>query len=291
MGDAAPKSHLSQLSGHWQKQEINKTNWEEREGKCDWLRWGFRLPGCTQLITSSGSPHTFPLPPPHHYPPFIHLYGVLVLPFALTLSSLRPFLLLPLSYHQTHIFLSVSVSQFVFLSSKAHTNYYFSSVLYSSLAVWAMVTHPASCFTLQRGGMKCQSSIIFWGFLHSLPENVDATFFPPLKNIVFLDYESSISIKNADFISNSRLNLQVLPSVVLCSISLMFKWKSFSWSPWKEAQSFSTAPVMTVAWTAPHERWKSTLFRHCWIMGRPWQWQYLRASLYRWCWIDICISW
>lgn len=62
------------LSGHWQKQEINKTNWEERKGKCDWLRWGFRLSGCTQLITSSGSPNTLSSLPLSSRQPIPHTF-------------------------------------------------------------------------------------------------------------------------------------------------------------------------------------------------------------------------
>lgn len=188
MGDAAPKSHLSQLSGHWQKQEINKTNWEERKGKCDWLRWGFRLSGCTQLITSSGSPNTFPFPPPHHYPPFIHLYGLLVLPFALTLSSLRPLLLL--FYSRSPIIRPTSFFHFLFPSLSSYlqrpTQTIISPQYFIALWLcepWSHIQHPVSLYKEEEWNVNQAS--YFGGFLHSLPENVDATFFPTQKYSLF----------------------------------------------------------------------------------------------------------
>lgn len=83
------KSHLSWLSGHWQQQEINKTNWEGRKRKCDWLRWGFRLSGCTQFITSPGSPNTLSSSP-HDMPLILSFCLPLYLSSAWLLLSLPP---------------------------------------------------------------------------------------------------------------------------------------------------------------------------------------------------------
>lgn len=77
------------LLGHWRKQEINKTNGEETKGKCDWLRWGFRLSGSTQLITSPDFPNTLSSLRPPLLPRFC-LY--LFLPSIWLLSSLHSLL-------------------------------------------------------------------------------------------------------------------------------------------------------------------------------------------------------
>lgn len=90
------KSHLSWLSGHWQQQEINKTNWEGRKRKCDWLRWGFRLSGCTQLITSPGSPNTLSTSP-HDMPLILSFCLPLYLSSAWLLLSLPPLFIFSLS--------------------------------------------------------------------------------------------------------------------------------------------------------------------------------------------------
>ena len=93
------------LLGHWLKQEINKTNWEERKGKCDWLRWGLGPYICAQLITSSGSPSTPSSIPFSHSLSFIP-------PF----SPTHPFFYLCFPTNQ---FLWMSISQSSVLSPKA----------------------------------------------------------------------------------------------------------------------------------------------------------------------------
>ncbi len=111
------------LSGHWQKQEINETKWEVRKGKCDWFRWGRRPRGCTQLITSSGSPNTV-----SSLPFYLHL----LLPVSWLIPSLPFCSFLP---SLSNLFLSLSTLQSI-SESPNKLLLLFSSL---SLAVWLVV--------------------------------------------------------------------------------------------------------------------------------------------------------
>lgn len=69
--------------------KINKTHWEERKRKCDWLRRGFGLSGCSQVITSSASTAALSFPPPFlsTFPTLFFFFFVFSLPSSLSLTS------------------------------------------------------------------------------------------------------------------------------------------------------------------------------------------------------------
>lgn len=158
------KSHLSWLSRHWQQQEINKTNWEGRKRKCDWLRWGFRLSGCTQLITSPGSPNTLSSSP-HDMPLILSFCLPLYLSSAWLLLSLPPLFIFSLSLRYPELSSNpklsskLSFSFFAFVrwfhqhltSIKEHCNVNQVSYQVGERGFWIFLNKNKSKFHTQRG--------------------------------------------------------------------------------------------------------------------------------------------